>query len=86
MPGSSEDRVDVEVAARAVGQRLIVVNATNASEIEAAFATFAQRGVGALVITSGAFTFSHRDEIVALAARYGLPASYGVREFAAAGV
>jgi ABC-type uncharacterized transport system substrate-binding protein len=85
MPGSSEDRVDVEVAARAVGQRLIVVNATNASEIEAAFATFAQRGVGALVVTSGAFTFSHRDEIVALAARYGLPASYGVREFAAAG-
>jgi putative ABC transport system substrate-binding protein len=85
MPGSSEDLRDVEVAARAIGQRLIVVNATNASEIESAFATFAQRGVGALVITSGAFTFSHREEIVALAARYALPASYGVREFAAAG-
>ena len=85
MPGSSEDLRDVAVAARAIGQRLIVVNATNASEIESAFATFAQRGVGALVITSGAFTFSHREEIVALAARYALPASYGVREFAAAG-
>jgi putative ABC transport system substrate-binding protein len=85
MPGSSEDRVDVEVAARAIGQQLVVLNATNASEIQAAFATFVERGVGALVITSGAFTFSHRDEIVALAARYGLPASYGVREFAAAG-
>ena len=79
MPGSSEDLRDVEVAARAIGQRLIVVNATNASEIESAFATFAQRGVGALVITSGAFTFSHREEIVALAARYGLPASYPCR-------
>jgi putative tryptophan/tyrosine transport system substrate-binding protein len=85
VPGSSEDRKDVEVAAQAVGQRLIVLKATNASEIETAFATFAQRGVGTLVITSGAFTFSHREEIVALAARYELPASYGVREFATAG-
>ena len=40
---------------------------------------------GALIVTSSAFTFSHREEIVALAARYGLPASYGVRENAMAG-
>jgi ABC-type uncharacterized transport system substrate-binding protein len=84
-PDNSDDRVDVEVAARAIGQQLVVLKATNASEIQAAFATFVERGVGALVITAGAFMFSHRDEIVALAARYGLPASYGVREFAAAG-
>jgi hypothetical protein len=75
----------VEVAARAIGQQLIVLSATNASEIQAAFATFAQRGAGALIITSSAFTFSHREEIIALAARYGLPASYGVRENATAG-
>jgi putative tryptophan/tyrosine transport system substrate-binding protein len=56
-----------------------------AGEIEAAFATFAQRGVGALIITSGAFAFSHREEIVALAARYALPTSYSVREFVTAG-
>jgi ABC-type uncharacterized transport system substrate-binding protein len=84
-PGSSEDRRDLEVAARAVEQRLIVLNATNTSEIEAAFATFAQRGVGALIVTSSAFAFSHREEIVALAARYALPASYSVREFVTAG-
>jgi ABC-type uncharacterized transport system substrate-binding protein len=84
-PGSAEDPREVEIAARAVGQRLIVLNATNAREIEAAFATFAQRGVGALIITSSAFAFSHREEIVALAARYALPASYAVREFVTAG-
>jgi putative ABC transport system substrate-binding protein len=84
-PDNPGDCEDVEAAARAIGQQLIVLKATNASEIQAAFATFVQRGVRALVITSGAFTFSHRNEIVALAARYGLPASYGVREFAAAG-
>jgi putative ABC transport system substrate-binding protein len=84
-PDNTGDRVDVEVAARAIGLQLIVLKATNASEIQAAFATFAQRGVGAVIINGGAFTFSHRDEIVALAARYKLPASYGVREFATAG-
>jgi putative ABC transport system substrate-binding protein len=36
-------------------------------------------------VTSSAFTFSNRNEIVTLAARCGLPASYGVREFATAG-
>jgi putative tryptophan/tyrosine transport system substrate-binding protein len=81
----SEDGRDVEAAARAVGQKLIVISATNASEIEAAFAAFVQQGAGALITTSGAFTFSHRQEIVALAARYALPASYGVREYAKAG-
>jgi putative ABC transport system substrate-binding protein len=85
MPGSSEDPRDAEAAAGAFGQRLIVVNAKNASEIEAAFATFAQRGVGALIVTASALAFSNRDKIVALAARYALPASYGVREFATAG-
>jgi putative tryptophan/tyrosine transport system substrate-binding protein len=84
-PETSEDLRDVEAAAQAFGQQLIVISATNASEIEAAFATFVQRGAGALITTSGAFTFSHREEIVALAARYTLPASYGVREFATAG-
>jgi len=80
-----EDRKDVEVAARAIGQQLIVLSASNASEIRAAFETFVRRGVGALIITSSAFTFSNRDEIVALAAQYKLPASYGVRENATAG-
>jgi ABC-type uncharacterized transport system substrate-binding protein len=84
-PDNSGDRVDVEVAARAIGQQLIVIKATNASEIQGAFATFVQRGVGALIITSGAFMFSHLDEVVALAARYALPTSYGLREFATAG-
>ena len=84
-PDDHEDRGDVEVAARAIGQQLIVLSASNASEIQAAFATFVQQGVGALIIASNAFTFSNRNEIVALAAQYKLPASYGLRENATAG-
>jgi putative ABC transport system substrate-binding protein len=67
-PNDHLDRVDVEIAARAIGQQLIVLSAANASEIEVAFATFARQGIGALIIASSAFTFSHREEIVALAA------------------
>jgi putative ABC transport system substrate-binding protein len=61
-PDNVGDSEDVEVAARAIGQQLIVLKATNASEIQAAFATFVRRGVGALIITTGAFMFSHRDD------------------------
>ena len=79
------DRRNVEAAAQAVWQQLIVLGATNDSDIETAFATFVQRGAGALITVGGAFMTSNRERIVALAARHRLPASYSVREFVAAG-
>jgi hypothetical protein len=42
--------------------------------MDAAFATFAQREAGALLIGSGAFMNSNRERIAELAARYRLPA------------
>jgi putative ABC transport system substrate-binding protein len=54
-------------------------------DIEAAFATFTQRGAGALLVGSGSLTTSNRKEIAALAARHRLPASYSLREFVEAG-
>jgi putative ABC transport system substrate-binding protein len=44
-----------------------------------------QRRAGALVAGTGAFNTSHRERIVALAAKHAIPAIYGVREFVAAG-
>ena len=87
-PDSSDvaaERRDVEAAAQAVGQQLIVFKTTNELEIETAFATLVQRGAGALFAGTGAFMTSHRERLVALAARNVLPASYGLREFVAAG-
>jgi putative tryptophan/tyrosine transport system substrate-binding protein len=49
------------------------------------FTTFPQRGVGALLIGSGPFLNSHRERIVALAARHRLPTLYPLREFVSAG-
>ena len=45
---SEIERRDVQTAAQAFGQQLVTVEVTNEPEIEAAFATFVQRGAGGL--------------------------------------
>jgi putative ABC transport system substrate-binding protein len=79
------DLRDVQVAAEAIGQQLIVVDVGSDADIETAFATFVQRGAGALFAGTGAFMNSRRERVVALAARHALPAIYPIREFATAG-
>jgi putative ABC transport system substrate-binding protein len=79
------ERSDVQAAALAIGQRLIVLDVSSDRDIEAAFATFVQRGASALLVGSGTFTNSHRERIVALAARHAMPASYALREPVVAG-
>jgi putative ABC transport system substrate-binding protein len=84
--GESEaERVDVQNAAQAIGQRLVVVDVTSEGEFEAAFATFLQRGAGGLIVGSGPFLTSHGERIVALATRHRLPAIYPLREFVSVG-
>jgi putative tryptophan/tyrosine transport system substrate-binding protein len=75
----------VQSAAQAIGQQLIVLDVNSEQEIDTAFATFVQRGAGALLCGSGAFLNSHRDRVVALAARYALPTIYVLREYVSAG-
>jgi putative ABC transport system substrate-binding protein len=76
---------DVLAAAQAIGQRLIVLEVSSDRDIETAFATVVQRGVGALLVSTGAFMLSNREQVVALAARHALPAFYFLREFVTAG-
>ena len=84
-PETETERRDVQAAAQAIGQQLIVVDAGSDRDIEMAFATFTQRGAGALLAGTGAFLNSRRERVVSLAARHALPASYALREFATAG-
>jgi putative ABC transport system substrate-binding protein len=76
---------DAEAATRALGLQLVVLRASSEREIDAAFATLAQQGSGALLVSSDPFFTERRDHIVALAARHAVPAMYPVREFAVAG-
>jgi putative ABC transport system substrate-binding protein len=61
------------------------VRASTEFEIDAAFAAVSDRGVGALLIAQDALFVSRREQLVALAARYKLPAIFVQREFAEAG-
>jgi putative ABC transport system substrate-binding protein len=84
-PEAERERRDVQAAAQAIGQQLVVVDARGDRDIETAFATFVQREAGARFAGTGAFLNSRRERVVALAARHALPASYALREFATAG-
>ena len=75
----------LQTAARTLGLQTYVVNADTQREVGAAFATFVEQRIGALVVTSDPFFNAQRAELVALAARYAIPAIYEWREFAAAG-
>ena len=84
-PDTEAERRDVQAAAQAIGQQLIILDVKSDRDIETAFATFVQRGVGALLSGIGGFLLSQRERIVALAARHRIPAIYVLREYVAAG-
>ena len=76
---------DVEAAARAIGLQIQVLNASTSREIDAAFATFARERPDALFVGGDAFFTSRRVQLVHLAARHRIPATYTRRRFAEAG-
>ena len=75
----------VRDAARSLGLQLHVLDASTEGEIDAAFGTLIELRAGALLVSVDSLFNNQRDQIVALAARYAVPAIYGLREFAAAG-
>jgi putative ABC transport system substrate-binding protein len=69
---------ELKEAAEQLGQRVHVLNVSNQSEIDAAFATMK---VDALLSGADPIFAVHRAQIVALAARYKIPAIYTIREY-----
>jgi putative ABC transport system substrate-binding protein len=76
---------DIPEAARAIGLQIQVLNASTASEIDAAFATLVRDHADALYVFGDVFFTSRRVQFATLAARYGIPASYPSREAVEAG-
>ena len=74
-----------EAAALAVGQQLVVLRASTEGDIDAAFATLAEKKVGALLVATSPFYVTRADHLIALAARHALPTIYFRREIANAG-
>jgi putative tryptophan/tyrosine transport system substrate-binding protein len=76
---------EVSTAARAIGVQLQVLRVSTESELDTAFATLVRERAGALAVGGDAFFNSRREQIVALAARHGVPAVYPWPEYATAG-
>jgi putative ABC transport system substrate-binding protein len=84
-PDDSSQQADAQAAARRLNLKLVVMNASTERDIDAAFATFAEQQVGAVVGGSDPFFLNRREQIVSLAARHRLPGVYSVREYVASG-
>jgi putative ABC transport system substrate-binding protein len=76
---------EVQQAARGKGVQLHILKAGTESEIDAAFALLVELHAGALLVGADPFFNSRREQLVTLASRHSVPASYEFRESAAAG-
>jgi putative tryptophan/tyrosine transport system substrate-binding protein len=76
---------EVEAAARTIGLKIQVLNASTSREIDAAFATLGRERFDVLLVGIDPFFNSRRVQLVHLATLHKLPASYAARDFAEAG-
>jgi len=84
-PTAETDAKEMEGAAHGLGLQFHVLTTSSERDFESAFATLVQQRVDALVVISDPLFTSHRDHLVALAARHALPTTYSLREFVAVG-
>jgi len=84
-PDNRDFLMEIEEIARSTGQSLEVAKARSPDDIEPAFAQLVRAQVGAVLVSNDAGFFGQRVQIVALAKRYSLPATYEFREFSTVG-
>jgi putative tryptophan/tyrosine transport system substrate-binding protein len=75
----------IQSVAPSLGVDVIPFGVANATEIERSIAMFSSSANGGLILTASALSVTHGDLVIALAARYKLPAIYSVRDFVTRG-
>jgi putative tryptophan/tyrosine transport system substrate-binding protein len=81
-PIEADDQTrELRAAARVLGLNLLVLNARSRMEMEAAFAVLLSERSDALFVSVDPLFGSHRDLLIALAARHAVPTNYPWREF-----
>jgi len=76
---------DVQKAAPTMGLQVQILNATSIGEIDAAFATFARERPDALFVAPEGLFTSRRVQLVTLATRDRIPATYPNRDYVEVG-
>jgi putative tryptophan/tyrosine transport system substrate-binding protein len=84
-PTSEAQTRDAQAAALALGLRLVLQSASSEADIDAAFANFVQQRVQVVMVGADQFFGTRHDQLVGLAARHAMPATYYLREAVAAG-
>ncbi len=86
-PFTVPETKEIRGATQSLGLQLLVANANKETDIEAAFASLVQQHARALVVSTDTLFTNHSERIVALAARFGMPAigpgglmSYGTNQ------
>jgi putative ABC transport system substrate-binding protein len=82
---AESDTKEAQETARALGVELLLLAASNESEIDTAFAILVREQAGALLTNSESLFMVHSDHLAALTAQHGIPALYAFRENATAG-
>ena len=76
---------EIEAAGRAVGRQILVVKAGSEREFNGLFSTMVQAGARALLVRGSPLFLTRRRQLVALAARHALLASYPSRDYVEVG-
>jgi len=76
---------EVRAAAQTLSREIRIVNASAENSLDEAVASLVEMRVGALLVTGGPLFLNRRERLLALTARYSLPAIYENREFTRAG-
>jgi putative ABC transport system substrate-binding protein len=84
-PRAEDQKKDVQAAAYALQQQIIVLKASSESDLDTAFVAMAEQQAGALVVAIDPFFNSRRHILVVLAARHAIPAIYDQRDTVTAG-
>src|SRR5262245_35097793 len=82
---TASERATIQDAARALGARLVILEASTPGEIESTFKVLVGQHVDALVVSGEIFFLTQRDRLVELAAHHAVPTIYAYREFPVAG-
>jgi putative ABC transport system substrate-binding protein len=82
---AENDIKNIQDMALLLKKKILVLKVDADRDFDAAFATFVQQGARVLIVPGDSFFYSQRETLVALAARYALPAIYAQREFANSG-
>ena len=84
-PVAAPQSQDAQVAARALGLKLSVLNAPSENDFDQVFAALVQQRTDALFVSADPVFYSKREHLVALAARHAIPTLYEIREYVEVG-